>query len=78
LGNELINPIVIGHHKSPRDFSKWNPQTLVDFYWNKTAWMTMDIFKDWLIKTNKKLRLQNRHVALLLDNAGGHKITEET
>jgi hypothetical protein len=27
---------------------------------------------------NKKLKQQNRHIALLIDNAGGHNVTEET
>jgi len=31
-----------------------------------------------LLKIYKKLKQQNRHVALLIDNAGGHNVTEET
>ena len=45
-GTQLINPIVIGHNKSPRSFSKWNPNSIVDYYYNSTAWMTMDIYND--------------------------------
>ena len=37
----------------------------------------MDIFGDWLLKLNNKMTIFNRHILLLLDNAGGHNVTEE-
>ena len=77
-GTELINPIVIGHNKKPRSFGNWNPNSIVDYYFNSNAWMTMDIFSDWLLKLNNKMKIFNRHILLLIDNAGGHNITEET
>ena len=38
----------------------------------------MDIFSDWLLKLNSNLKILNRHILLLIDNAGGHNITEDT
>ena len=37
----------------------------------------MDIFGDWLLKLNNKMKIFNCHIFLLLDNAGGHNVTEE-
>ncbi len=74
----LINPIVIGHNKKPRSFGNWNPNSIVDYIYNSNAWMTMDIFSDWLLKLNNIMKIFNRHILLLIDNAGGHNITDET
>jgi hypothetical protein len=43
----------------------------VDYKANKSAWMTADIFKDWLINWDKEL---NRNILLLIDNCPAHII----
>ncbi len=45
--------------------------------YNKNAWMTMTIFEAWLLEFNEKMKKENRHVLLLIDNAGGHNISFE-
>ena len=77
LGNKKIRPLVIGKHKKPHCFGRWNPSSIVDYFYNSTAWMTMDIFESWLLDFNRQMKMQNKKVLLLVDNAGGHNITPE-
>jgi len=37
----------------------------------------MTIFEVWLLEFNEKMKKENRHVLLLIDNAGGHNISLE-
>ena len=76
-GTETVNPIVIGHNKNPHCFKGWKPNTIVSYYYNSNAWMTMEIFSDWLLNLNKTLKLLNRTILLTLDNAGGHNVTDD-
>ncbi|KAI0992467.1 hypothetical protein K3495_g15718, partial [Podosphaera aphanis] len=39
---------------------------------NKKAWMTRELFQEWLLKFNEKIKKEQRHVLLLLDNAPSH------
>ena len=43
-----MRPIVICKHKKPHCFGRWDANSIVDYYFNSTAWMTMDIFDSWL------------------------------
>jgi hypothetical protein len=38
---------------------------------NTKAWMNSLIFKEWLLKFDRKMKRQNRKVILFLDNAPG-------
>lgn len=65
--------LVIGHAAKPRCFSGIEINKLpVQWTHNRKAWMTRDIFEDWVIKFNKKMRAEKRHVLLLVDNAPSH------
>jgi hypothetical protein len=46
-------------HKKPHCFGRWDANSIVDYYHNSTAWMTMDIFDSWLQKFNNQMKLQN-------------------
>ena len=62
-GSERIKPIVIGKSKRPRCFGKiWNPNSVVSYFNNQTAWMTINIFSEWLLDFNRKMKLQRRKV----------------
>ena len=76
-GSEKIKPLVIGKFAKPRSFGKWNPNSIVSYYYNSTAWMTMDIFEKWLKDFNRQMKLLNRYVLILVDNASGHNISEQ-
>lgn len=40
------------------------------------GWMTTSVFVRWAEHFNEKMRSQDRHVLLLLDNASSHKVTQ--
>ena len=37
----------------------------------------MEIFADWLNKLNKSMKISNRNILLLIDNAGGHNVNSD-
>ena len=37
---------------------------------NKKTWMTGALFEDWMKKLDRRMRLEGRHIALLVDNGG--------
>jgi hypothetical protein len=37
----------------------------------------VNLFEAWLLEFNEKMKKENRHVFLLIDNAGGHNISLE-
>ena len=69
MAGEKVPLLVIGKSKS-RCFAdvKNLPLTYIG---NSKAWMTSDIFKDYLQKWNGKLVRQNHHI-LLIDNCRAH------
>ncbi|CAB4411416.1 unnamed protein product [Rhizophagus irregularis] len=48
----------------------------VEYYWNSTSWMQVSVWNDYLTKLDKRMRLQNRKILLLVDNAPIHVIDE--
>ena len=38
----------------------------VQYKWNKKAWITSEIFTQWLLKWNRKLFIKERNIALVL------------
>ena len=70
--------VVISKFKKPRCFSpNFNPNTLVHYFNNKKAWMTVDIFSKWIEQFDNNFRIQNRKVLLIVDNAAGHGTSDE-
>ncbi|KAL4132878.1 hypothetical protein QTP88_009955 [Uroleucon formosanum] len=63
--------LVIGKSKIPRCFKNVKNLT-VDFKSNKKAWMTGDIFSDWLKEWDKQLAKEKRHILLTVDNCPAH------
>lgn len=69
---EKFPPLLIGKSKQPRAFTQHGiaqGQTEKHgffYYSNSTAWMTTEIFEDWLNKFNAAMGEQNRNVALIL------------
>ncbi|KAK3104668.1 hypothetical protein FSP39_007460 [Pinctada imbricata] len=73
VSGEKLPPLIIGKAEKPRCFSKIDKSTLpVNYYSNKKAWMTRDIFNDWLQNLNRKMRRKNRKILLFLDNTTSH------
>ncbi|CAI6377520.1 unnamed protein product [Macrosiphum euphorbiae] len=63
--------LVIGKSKTPRCFKNVKNLT-VDYKSNKKAWMTGDIFSDWLKEWDKQLAKEKRHILLTVDNCPAH------
>lgn len=70
-GTSQEEPLIINRAKTPRCF-KGHDITKVPilFYANQKAWMTKEVFCDWL--KNFNLRMHGRSVLLLVDNASSH------
>ena len=49
------------------------PNTLVQYFYNKKAWMTGEVFTDALEELNARMKAENQKILLLLDNFSGHK-----
>jgi hypothetical protein len=70
---EKLKPLVIGKYKRPRAFGRQNIEKFpVTWKANRSAWMTAELFGNWLRALNVSMIQQNRHIALLLDNAPCH------
>lgn len=41
---------------------------------NKKAWMTADIFKNWLVDLDKMFQKKGRTILLFIDNCTAHKV----
>jgi hypothetical protein len=75
-GTDKCRLVMIGKYERPRCFGKtFNSNSIVRYFWNKKAWMTIDLFSKWLLEFDKKFI---RKVLLLVDNAAGHSISDET
>lgn len=64
---------VIGKSKNPRCFKGTAPP--MPYHANTKAWMTSELFVDYVRKFDRKMARSGRHVALLLDNCPAHPHT---
>ena len=70
-GSEKLEPLTIGKSKNPRCFK--NIKKLpVDYQANKNAWMTGEIWLEWLKKVDNLMRRKKRHIVMLCDNCAAH------
>ena len=66
-------PLLINDVLRPKCFKNVDISRMkVGWYANETAWMTEEIFTEWLEHFNDKMKKQKREVLLLLDNAPCH------
>lgn len=71
MAGEKIKPLVIGKSKNPRCLK--NVRILPVLYKSSSnAWMTKDIWSEWLKEWDKNLRKENRNILLLIDNCSAH------
>ena len=71
IAGEKLPLLVIGKAKKPRCFSGVHCLPL-DYEANKRAWMTGDLFREWLAKWNRRLAAAQRDVLLIVDNCPAH------
>jgi DDE superfamily endonuclease len=78
-GTEKLRPLFIHKYENPRALKNINKKSLpVNYYWNKKSWMQVSIWNDYLKKLDSHMRVQNRHILLLVDNAPTHALYENT
>ncbi|CAF3489640.1 unnamed protein product [Rotaria socialis] len=77
-GTEKLKPVLIGKSQRPRCFKNITMSKLpVTWLSNRTAWMTCNLFTDWLIAINNQMRKKNRKMLLFIDNAPCHVINHD-
>ena len=65
--------LIIGKAHKPQCFKNKTGEMLGFLYRNNAkAWMTSELYQEWLMKWNHELQLQNHHTLLLQDNFAGH------
>ncbi|NXX12392.1 TIGD4 protein, partial [Podargus strigoides] len=70
-GSEKLPLLVIGKNKSPHCF-KDVKSLPVDYEANNMAWMTSEVFEQWMHKLDDRFQAQQRHVIILLDSLPAH------
>lgn len=76
-GSEKLKLLVIGKSKNPRSF-KGKFFLPVIYRSNEKAWMTSELYEEWLSSLDKKFNVENRQILLFVDNCPSHpKITKQ-
>jgi hypothetical protein len=71
-GNRKLKPLISGKSQNPRCFQGVR-HLPVTYRANKKAWMTGELWMEWIHKLDESMRLKNRHILLLIDNCSAHK-----
>nr|XP_054919709.1 tigger transposable element-derived protein 6-like [Dermacentor andersoni] len=71
-GSHRLKPFMIGRSKKPMCFK--NRHIPVHYRSDKKAWMTRDLFEEWLLEFDSLIEGQGRKVVLLLDNCSAHSV----
>ena len=71
-GTSKLKPLVLGKAKNPRCF-RGIKHIPVHYRANKKAWLTGDLWEEWIRKVDKSMRNLGRHILLLIDNCPAHK-----
>ena len=71
---ERLMPFVIGHSANPRCFKGLASLACLPVHYssNKKAWMTAELFQQWLKKLNSKMKREDCFILLLVDNCTAH------
>lgn len=70
-GTEKLPLLMVGKSKNPRCLKHVKTMP-IDYKGNKKAWMTSEIFEEWLLKVDKIFCKQNRKILLFVDNCTAH------
>ena len=76
-GSEKLPPLIIGKAKMPRAFQN-KMGTQLGFYYrhNAKAWMTANLYQEWLRQWDRDLGERRRKIVLLQDNFSGHIVPD--
>lgn len=70
-GSEKLKPLMIGKSAKPRCFKNINSFPMA-YRANKKAWMTSDLFNEWVTSINAEMEKKNRRILLFIDNCTAH------
>jgi hypothetical protein len=73
-GTHKVKPLIIGKSLNPRCFKNFQPKLYCDYYANNKAWMINGILQEFLVSFNRRMKRENRHILMLMDNAPSHII----
>ena len=74
-----LKPLVIGKSKKPRCFKGKNIGALNIIYrHNNKAWLTSQLFCEWLDIVNNQMRNSNQKIILIVDNCAAHPHMERS
>ena len=72
-GSEKLPAFIIGKAARPRAFQKKSGAQLGFYYHsNAKAWMTTELYQDWIHQWDRELQVKKRKILLLQDNFSGH------
>lgn len=72
-GTKKLKPLVIGKYKKPRCMR--NVVSLPCHYRaNSRAWMTRELFSEWLLKVDDEMRSAGRKILIIADNCSAHLV----
>ena len=76
-GSEKLPPFIISKAARPRAFNK-KTGTQLGFYYrnNAKAWMTAQLYQDWIQQWDRELQAKGREVILFQDNFSGHIVPD--
>ena len=72
MTGEMLQPLIIGKAENPRCRHLVERLLARHLEGHEKAWVTTQLFKEWLTDLNKQMRHQHRHILLFLDNAPSH------
>lgn len=72
-GTKKFKPLVIGKYLKPRCMK--NVVSLpCDYRANSRAWMTRDLFSEWLLNVDSQMRKEDRKILMIVDNCSAHLV----
>ena len=72
---EKLPLLVIGRNKHQKELAGCTLS--LRYLHNNSAWMTHDIFTDWLDSVNARMVTARRYIAMVVDNCSAHRVTKE-
>ena len=72
---EKEGPIVVGKSRNPRYFKSLKDSSRpykCDYFSSSKAWMTSEIFEEIILRLDRRMKREDRHILLFLDNATCH------
>ena len=72
-GEDKLDPLIIGKSANPCCFRGIRHIPL-PYLSNTKAWMTSQVWTEWMNKFDRRMRMERRKVALIIDNCRAHPI----